>query len=702
MHGRVTRLVVTLAAAAAMVASGLSVLKPETVYAASYTPPPLRQLIGLDAGWRFIRSSVPGSEEPGTDDSAWAKITVPHTWNAQDGQDGGTNYYRGVGWYRRHYTPPTGLAGRRLWLQFDGVNSVAEVWVNGSYLGQHKGGYARFRFDATSALRLGADNVIAVRVSNARDPDTPPLGADFTFFGGIYRDVSLVATDPLAVRMLDYAGPGVYLRQRSVTPTSAAVDVTTKVWNGSTGSRVVAVHAVVTDRAHNVVAEATSPPRAVAAGGGFQVVQPVQVANPRRWQGKADPYLYRVTVEVQDAATGTVVDAVSQPLGLRSIAVDPDTGLYLNGTHLALHGVNRHQDVLDRGTALTPADQIRDFDLMDEMGVNALRTAHYQQDQAVYDLADRRGYLVWTEIPLVNTISDTAAFRADTAQQLRELIRQNYNHPSIAFWGIGNEQVADDPATNSLLATLAGIAHTEDPDRFSTYAHSGSTTSKLADHSDVTGYNKYSGWYHDSVSDFGPLLDSLHASQPTRRIGISEYGAGASIFQHEADPTRPAPDGSFHPEEYQALFHEAYWRQIEARPYLWGTFVWNMFDFASDTRGEGDTLGRNDKGLVTYDRRTRKDAFYWYKANWTQTPFVYVTSRRWMDRIEPVTTVKVYGNVDSVTLTVNGIVLGPAKTSTDHIYLWPGVTLSPGTNTIVATGIRAGFAYTDTVTWILR
>ncbi len=702
MHGRVTRLVVTLAVAAAMIAAGLSVMKPETARAASYAAPPLRQLIGLDAGWRFIRTDVPGSQEPGTSDSAWAEVTVPHTWNAQDGQDGGTNYYRGIGWYRRHYTPPTNLAGRKLWLQFDGVNTVADVWVNGSYLGQHKGGYARFRFDATTALRLGADNVIAVKVSNGRDPDTPPLGADFTFFGGIYRDVSLVLTDPLAVRMLDFAGPGVYLRQRSVDATSAAVEVTTKVWNGSTGGRVVAVHAVVTDAVANVVAEATSPPRAVGVNGGFQVVQAVRIANPHRWQGKADPYLYKVSVEIQDTVTGSVVDAVTQPLGLRSISVDPDTGLYLNGTHLTLHGVNRHQDLLDRGTAISPAAQVRDFDLMDEMGVNALRTAHYQQDQPVYDLADRRGYLVWTEIPLVNTVNQSAAFRVNATQQLRELIRQNYNHPSIAFWGIGNEQVADDVATNSLLDTLAGVAHAEDPDRLSTYAHSGNTTSGLVDHTDVTGYNKYYGWYHGSVTEFGPFLDNLHASQPTRRIGISEYGAGASIFQHEEDAAQPAPDGIWHPEEYQALLHEACWRQIETRPYLWGSFVWNMFDFASDTRSEGDTMGRNDKGLVSYDRLTRKDAFYWYKANWTTTPFVYLTSRRWTDRTNAVTTVKVYGNVDSVVLTVNGVPLGPAQTSADHIYLWPQVSLRSGTNTVTATGTRAGFAYRDTVTWNVR
>jgi beta-galactosidase len=429
------------------------------------------------------------------------------------------------------------------------------------------------------------------------------------------------------------------------------------------------------------------------------MVQKVTISHPHLWQGKVDPYLYQVSVEIRDAGSGSATDVVTQPLGLRSIRVDPATGFFLNGVHLALHGVNRHQDTLGRGTALTAVDDVRDFDLMDEMGVNAVRTAHYQQDQKIYDLADARGYVVWTEIPLVDTITVSAAFRANVAQQLRELIRQNYNHPSIAFWGIGNEQGADDTATNSLLDALAEVAETEDPGRLSTYAHNGSITSDLTNHTEVSGYNKYFGWYHGSVTDFGRYVDNLHSTQPLRPIGISEYGAGASVFQHQENPAPPVPGSNFHPEEYQASYHESMWTQIQSRPYLWGTFIWNMFDFASDTRNEGDTRGRNDKGLVTYDRLTKKDTFYWYKANWTTTPFVYITGRR-RDRTDAVTTIKVYGNVDSVALTLNGVPLGPARTSSNHIYLWPNVTLAPGVNTVVATGTRGGDTYTDTVSWV--
>ena len=658
--------------------------------------PQPRPTSNLDAGWRFLRSNASGAQVPTFDDSSWSTVNVPHTWNALDGQDGGNNYYRGIGWYRKHFTPPATLAGKKLWLQFDGVNTVADVWVNGTQLGTHQGGFATFRFDATNALKLGQDNVIAVRVTNAANPAIPPLTADFTFFGGIHRDVSLVAVDPLAIRMGDFGGPGVYLASRSVTASSASVDVTTKAWNNSATARQVQVRTTVTDATGQVVATATAATRSVAAATGFDTVQSVTISSPHRWQGKADPYLYTASVEIVDASTGQTTDSITQPLGLRSATVDPNSGFFLNGQHLSLRGVNAHQDRLNEGWAVTPAQHIQDFDLMDEMGVNALRTAHYQQAQQIYDLADQRGYAVWVEIPLVNGVTDSAAFRANAQQQLSELIRQNYNHPSIFFWGIGNEQANDNTVTNGILTQLAGQVRAEDPTRLSTYADNKGDTSGLGLHTDVIGFNKYFGWYQTGTGP-GAWAEALHSSQPTRKIGISEYGAGASVVQHQESPPQPVPTSHFHPEEYQSKLHENHWTQISARPYLWGTFVWNMFDFAADARAEGDTDGRNDKGLVTYDRTIRKDAFYWYKANWTDTSFAYITSRRWTQRTVAATTVKVYATADSVTLSLNGNVVS-TKTSATHIYTWP-ITLAPGQNVVTVTGTRAGRTFTDTVTW---
>ena len=689
-------------ACAALALAGLAALPREQASAAEPASPE-RRTVSLNADWRFARADVPAAHEPGYDDSRWTPVTVPHTWNAADGQDGGADYWRGAGWYRRHYTPPAGFAGRKLWLDFGGANVVTDVWVNGTYLGGHKGGYARFRFDASSALVPGHDAVIAVRVSNALDVDVAPLSADYTFFGGIYRDVNLVATDPLGVSMLDYGSSGVYVRERAATAVSATVDVTTKVWNGGDRPRDVLVRVAVADAAGVVVARSTSRPLTVAPQAGHDAVQTLTIGGARRWQGRADPYLYRARVEVVDVATGLVTDVVRERFGLRSVTVDPARGLFLNGQHLAVHGVNRHQDRPGRGWAVTAADETGDFDLMDEMGVNALRTAHYQQDRHVYDLADERGYLVWAEIPLVNSITDTPAFRASTERQLRELIRQDFNHPSIAFWGIGNELSTDDAATNSLLADLAGVVHAEDPGRLSTYAHHGPVTSGLAGHTDVVGQNWYGGWYYGSYEMVGPWLDDLHRRYPDRPFALSEYGAGASVAQHGGPAAPPVPDSTWHPEDYQALFHEAYWAQLQARPYLWGTFVWNMFDFAADQRSEGDTPGRNDKGLVTYDRSTRKDAFYFYQANWTSTPFVHITDGRWTDRTAPVTTVKVYGNADRVVLKLNGVPVPPARTSSSgHVFTWPDVHLVPGVNTVEVVGVHRGITYSDSVTWVLH
>ncbi|CBG74719.1 putative glycosyl hydrolase [Streptomyces scabiei 87.22] len=672
----------------------------------TYTAPDPRVWIHLNNGWRFIRADATGAQAPGFDDSGWTSVVTPHTWNAVGGADGGNDYYRGVGWYRRRYTVPAELAGKRLYLQFAGVNQIADVWVNGTYLGQHKGGYSRFRFDATAALVPGGDNVIAVKVTNARDTGIAPLSADYTFQGGIYRNVSLWAVDDLHVRMTDYAGPGVYLRQTNVSAASATVTVTTKLWNDSTTTRSVVVRSVIADKSGTVVAETSSTAQTVLAATGTEVQQTLHISSPHLWNGLADPYLHNAGVEIHDVTGGgdQITDVVTERLGLRSIAVDANTGFRLNGSHLHLHGVNLHQDRAGQGWAISDADHTQDFDLISEIGANAVRMAHYQHDQKDYNLADERGMIVWAEIPLVDLVTDSAAFTTSTQNQLRELIRQNYNHPSIAFWGIGNEQIDyNGTATNTLLASLADIVEAEDPDRLSTYAVRGEDpdNAQAGLHTQTTGFNKYYGWYYGSKDgDLGAWADNLHATSPSRRIAMSEYGVGASTTQHALNPPKPAPGGSWHPEEYQSLFHEAAWKQLAARPFIWGTFVWAMFDFPSDGRSEGGQPGINDKGLVTRDRQIRKDAFYWYKSNWATTPTLYITSRRWTQRTEPTTELKVYSNAGQVTATLNGTSLG-TRSSSDHIFRWPSITLRPGQNTVTVTATINGSTYTDSVNWTL-
>ncbi len=671
-------------------------VQPTPSMAATYTPPASHRAdINLNGTWKFIRSDVSGAQNVGFDDSAWSSVTVPHTWNNLDGEDGGGNYYRGIGWYRRHYTiSSASYSGRKFFLQFNGSNLVTDVYFNGTYLGQHQGGYAIFRFEITNYVKLDADNLIAVKVNNAFNADVPPLDADYTFFGGLYRGVHLIVTDKLGVRMLDYGSPGVYLKQTNVSATSANLQVTTRVWNSNTASKSVMVNAVIVDAANNIV-QTLSSTQTMAAGTGLDFVQSTTISNPHLWNSQADPYLYHVYVEIYD--TGTVVDLVSQPLGFRFYRIDPNNGFFLNGKYLDLHGVDKHQDRLDKGWAISDADVDEDMSLIQEMGANAIRLSHYQHAQRVYDDADKSGLILWSEIPLIDYITNSTAFTNNARQQLIELIRQNYNHPSILFWGIENEiLLKPGPDPNPLLTQLNDLAHSEDPTRLTTVASYGPESDASNWHTDLTDFNRYFGWYTGSYNDFAGWADNVHATYPTKDLGVSEYGAGASINFHSL-----TPKSQDHTEEYQNLFHEAHWQAMKVRPFLWSKFIWNMFDFASDGRNEGDTPGRNDKGLVTYNRKTKKDAFYWYKANWSSSPFVYITSRRFNPRTSATTSIKIYSNTSSVQLILNGVSLG-SKTSSNHIFQWSNITLQNGSNTVQAIGILNGTTYTDSITWTLN
>jgi beta-galactosidase len=661
-------------------------------------PTPLsspRTDVNIDDGWRFIRMDVTGAEAPAFVDTAWMAVTLPHTWNAADGQDGG-GYYRGIGWYRRHVNVPAAYAGRSVYIQFDAASLVADVYVNGTLAGQHRGGFAAFRFDLTALLHAG-DNVVAVRVSNAAFPDVPPLSGDFTFFGGLYRDVHLVVVDKVRVDLDDLGSPGVFLTPSSVSATSANLRVLVKLKNADVAEHAVDVQATVMDAGGRPVANANVS-RTLAAGAADTATLDLTLASPHLWNGRADPYLYAVDVSV--GVAGELRDLVRQPLGFRSFALDPNTGFSLNGQHLDLHGVNRHQDRIGKGWAISSADQDADMALVMELGATAIRLAHYQHAQYFYDLSDRNGLVVWTELAMVNSVANTPAFTANARQQLTELIRQSYNHPAIAFWGIGNE-VLDVPVDpNPLLMALHDLARTEDPSRLTTFAANLGDNNAVNWHTDTVGFNKYYGWYYGTRADLGPWADNIHRTYPTRSIGISEVGAGASINLHAESPAPAIPVAADqHTEEYQALFHESSWAALQARPFIWGKFVWSMFDFASDGRNEGDTPGRNDKGLVTFDRVTRKDAFFFYKANWSNQPFVYIASRRFTPRTTATTSVKVYSNAATVTLAVNGSAL-PAVTSANHVFVWPNVGLAVGgMNHLTASATVGGTAVTDSVDW---
>jgi beta-galactosidase len=668
-----------------------------SLVAQPYSPPANHRAdVILDSGWRFIRQDVAGAQNGSFDDSGWSVVNLPHTWNNLDGQDGGNNYYRSIGWYRVHCAVDGSYTNRHFFLKFDGAFLVTDVYLNGNYLGEHQGGFAAFVFDVTPYLNIGGDNVIAVKINNAANTNIPPLSADFTFFGGLYRDVHLLVTDPVQISPLDYGSPGIYLKTASVSSNSANLQVTTVVSNATVSAQTVTVRAIVTDAATNIVTTLTNVVTLPAASVS-NVVASTVIANPHLWNGLADPYLYQAFIEIYNGTN--VADVVSQPLGFRWFSVDPTNGFFLNGQHYDLHGASMHQDWLDRGWAIRDTERRTNFALLKEIGATALRLSHYQHDEETYQLADRNGLILWSEIPLINYITESPAFYANAKQQMTEMIRQKYNHPAVVCWGLFNEiTLSTGPIATNLVSQLAQLAAQEDSTRPSTAAANSSDNDPTTIYSQLLSFNKYFGWYNGAAGDFGAWADNIHAHYPNRCIGVSEYGAGANIYQHGENPvTEPANAGSYHPEEYQNLYHESHWQQMKARPFLWSKFVWNMFDFASDGRNEGNTPGRNDKGLATYDRQVRKDAFYWYKANWTTNPMDYITGHTFTNRLTNVITAKVYANCDSVELFLNGASQG-ATTSTNCIFTWP-LRLQAGTNTIQAIGTKGSANVTDSLIW---
>jgi beta-galactosidase len=656
-----------------------------------------RQDVNLDPGWKFIRQDVPGAQSPSFDDKSWTKLNLPHTWNNFDGEEGNTNYYRGVGWYRKHVFVSRSDKERQLFLKFDGAFLVTDVYVNGSLLGEHQGGFAAFVFDASAYLHPGRDNVIAVKVSNAVNTNVPPLDADFTFFGGLYRDVHLLVTDPVQISPLDYSSPGIYLKTTDVSSNTAHLEVTAVVSNSTATAQSVIIRSLVTDADNKIVVTltniATLPPQSAS-----NIVGAATITNPHLWNGLADPYLYHTHVELWRGSKA--VDAVTQPLGFRYFSVDPNKGFFLNGHHYDLHGVSMHQDWLDRGWAVTDAERETNFVLLKEIGATAVRMSHYEHNDYEYQLADQNGFVLWSEIPLINRITESPAFYAGAKQQLSELIHQRYNHPSVVCWGVFNEiTLRPGPKPVKLVTELAQLAAQEDPTRFSVSAANASDDEPSNWRTELNAINKYFGWYNGKLGEFGPWADNIHSNYPNRCIGVSEYGAGGSIIQHSENPVKePENKSRYHPEEYENLYHEIHWQQMQARPFLWCKFEWTMFDFAVAGRNEGDTPGRNDKGLVTYDRKTRKDAFYFYKANWTTNAMVYITGHTFTNRLTDSVIAKVYANCDTVELFLNGKSQGIA-TSTNCIFTWP-LTLSGGANKVIAVGSKGRTIVKDSLVWL--
>jgi len=653
----------------------------------------------LDSGWKFQSGEAVNAEQPGFDDSSWQRISIPHNWGWEEAQQG-RHFYRGPGWYRRelNLVPET---GKRYFLRFEAASLVADVYLNGTKLGEHRGGFGAFCYEITGNLAASGTNVLSVRVSNKAEPDIAPLSGDFSVYGGLYRPVHLIETAAENFTLTDHGSPGVAWQQTSVSKKRAVLDVTAQISNGTGQQRPLTLVATVLDADGNPVAT-SSQPVTLATNVTAPYWLRVTVPHPHLWNGRPDPYLYKAVIELRSG--DNVVDSVEQPLGLRFYSVDPDKGFFLNGKPYPLHGVNKHQDRFNEGWAVSEADLDEDMALIKELGATVVRCAHYQHSDYFYSLCDKAGMLVWAEIPQVNEINPSEQFEETSRNQLLDLIRQNINHPSIFVWSLFNELWPGRPDPHRELQDLKVVANGEDPTRPTIAATSNNAMPQMNKIPDWLGWNIYPGWYvgWGTKDDFGKLLDDRRQDSRHGGFCMSEYGAGANVNQHEQNPKPPMPDGQWHPEEWQNEVHEAAWAAVKQRPFVWGTFVWNMFDFAVSTRHEGDVPGRNDKGLVTYDRKTKKDAFYFYKANWSDEPVLYITSRRFTERTNAVTDVKIYSNARKVELVVNGKSLGARSDGINGVFVWKDVQLRPGENPIQTYARRGGKRLSDGCVWDLK
>ena len=602
----------------------------------------MRTVVNFNAKWAFTKqcSAVP-AELP----MDWNWVNLPHSWNAIDGQDGDNDYYRGTCYYAKKLNKMDLPKAEQYYLELQGANSSATVYVNGKELAQHHGGYSTWRVNITEALQQ--ENLIVVAVDNAANQTVYPQMADFTFYGGLYRDVNIICVNESHFDLDYFGGKGI-----AVTPVVEGKDakVGVQVWvsNVKDGQKI---RYTIYDAEENELQSVVSDGTEVS----------FTIENAHLWHGRKDPYLYCCEAELLSG--DEVIDNVCTRFGCRSFKIDPENGFILNGEEYPLRGVSRHQDRWGKGNALSHEDHIQDMDLICEVGATTIRLAHYQHDQFFYDLCDERGMVIWAEIPYISKHMPTA--RENTISQMKELIVQNYNHPSIVVWGLSNEigigGGAEDMMENHNI--LNDMCHEMDKTRLTTIA--AVSMCKMDDPylliPDVVSYNHYFGWYGGETSMNGPWFDKFHEMHPNIPIGCSEYGCEA-LNWHTSDPRQ----GDY-TEEYQAYYHEELIKQLFTRKYMWATHVWNMFDFGADARNEGGEDGQNHKGLVTFDRSYKKDSFYAYKAWLSDEPFVHLCGKRYVDRVEDVTKVTVYSNLPEVELFANGVSLGK-KTAADHFF----------------------------------
>ena len=624
----------------------------------------MRNVINLNQDWKFIQQDAGLPESLPAD---WQTVQLPHSWNAIDGQDGNGSYDRGKYWYAKTFeTPKQPLPGGKVFVEILAAGQQATVYVNGTEVTYHEGGYSTFRADITSLCKEEGENLLVVACSNEYKDSVYPQSADFTFYGGLYRGVNLISVPEAHFDLEYYGGPGIQVTPKPCDCGGATFEIVTYVKN--TDENFTVLYSVL-DAEGKEVASGCRP----ADSTGITLYVP----DAKKWDIDS-PYLYTVKAALQ--RRNETYDEISTRAGVRSFSCDPQKGFIINGKETPLRGVSRHQDMLYKGNALTKEDHYRDAELIKELGANTIRLAHYQHNQYFYDACDELGFIVWAEIPFISVFNKDPEAHQNCISQLKELIIQNYNHPSICFWGISNE-ILIGGISEKLVENhkeLNALAKELDPTRLTTIAHVSMTPVESQMHhiTDVESYNHYFGWYGGKMEDNGPWLDNFHKVHPDICLGLSEYGCEGIITYHG-----PNPACKDYSEEYQALYHEHMAKVLDERPWIWSSHVWNMFDFGCAARNEGGVAGRNNKGLMTIDRKTKKDSYYIYKAYWNKEPMVHLCGKRYAQRAGETTQIRVYSNLPTVTLYLNGEKVG--EQTAEKVFVFE-VALADGFNTIVA------------------
>lgn len=660
-----------------------------------------RSVESFNSGWSFKKA--PAEKELAINarkwDSGWSEVEIPHTWNAKDMQVQADNFYEGAAYYKKQYFFPTELKGKRVFLRFEGVGSCAEVFVNGMLATSHKGGYSAFACEISPLLKAGEENEIIVKADNKSRPDVIPINHNlFGVYGGIYRPVWLIVTEPYNISVTDCASPGVYVTQKNVSKKQADVNVKVKLDNGTLQPASVTLQNTIYNQEGKQIAT-QSRSFELSAQGEQAYESSFTIKNPTLWQGRENPYLYKVVSRL--IKDGKVIDEMVQPLGLRKYEIVAGKGFYLNGEKYPMYGVTRHQDWWGLGSALK--NENHDFDLATIMDVGAttVRFAHYQQSDYLYSRCDSLGLIIWAEIPFVNRVSGEEA--ENCRNQLREMIRQSFNHPSIYVWGLHNEVYQPHQYTRELTQSLHDLAKTEDPDRYTVsvngYGHMEHPVNLVAD---IQGMNRYFGWYEKKIQDIKPWVENLEKEYPHQKLMLTEYGADANL-NHQTEYLGEALNWTkeFYPEAFQTKTHEYQWSVIAAHPYIIASYLWNTFDFCAPLWVRGGVPARNMKGLVTFDRKVKKDSYFWYKANWSKDPVLFLTQRRNWDREKKETSVTVYSNIGTPKVYLNGKELsGIREGYTPVHYIIDHVTLENGKNIVKTVVVKDGKTYEDEIEWM--